>query len=106
MNGANDLTADLMAKYQLLKDGKLDLKQAKQIANLSGKIIHCAKSHLLYNIFMERKQAIPFFEGTVPALAGRKARSGSARSANRATASLKDSGRSKATATSRNKPRS
>lgn len=67
MKGANDLTADLMAKYDLLKDGKLDLKQAKQIANLSGKIINSAKSQLLYNIFMERKQTIPFFEDAVSA---------------------------------------
>lgn len=62
MKGANDLTADLLEKYELLKDGKLDLKQAKQISNLSGKIIHAAKSQLLYNIFMERRQRIPFFE--------------------------------------------
>jgi len=62
MKGANDLTQDLLTKYEQLQNGTLDIKQAKQIANIAGKIIGSAKSQLLYNIYMERKEPIPFFE--------------------------------------------
>lgn len=72
MKGANDLTQDLLKKYEQLQDGTLDIKQAKQIANIAGKIIGSAKSQLLYNIYMERKEPIPFFEEAKKLSEGKK----------------------------------
>lgn len=58
----SDLIKDLSLAYGLLRDRKLELPEAKEIANLGGKLIKAASIQLKYNQYMKTNDAIPFLE--------------------------------------------
>lgn len=59
----SDLIKDLSSAYELLRDRKMELTEAKEIANLSGKLIKAASLQLNYNQYMKSSEEIPFLEG-------------------------------------------
>ena len=58
------LRRDLQDCYNQLRTGKIGLREAKEIANLAGKIVSSAKAQLDYNITVGKAdKEIDFFEG-------------------------------------------
>ena len=58
----SDLIKDLSLAYSLLRDRKMELPEAKEIANLGGKLIKAASIQLKYNQYMKNNDTIPFLE--------------------------------------------
>lgn len=57
------LRHDLQDCYNQLRKGKMGLREAKEYANLAGKMISSAKAQLDYNITIGKPdKAIDFFE--------------------------------------------
>lgn len=56
------LIKDLSIAYEQLRSKKIDLAEAKEIANLSGKLIKGATAQLNYNELMKSLTPIEFFE--------------------------------------------
>ena len=56
------LRDELVDSFIKLKNNTMDYKQAKEITNMSGKIIMSSKVELDYNKFMRNKKSIPFLE--------------------------------------------
>jgi len=56
------LRDDLLLVYNDMRNGNLGLDEAKQAANVSGKIMASAKSEMEYNKMIQSKNRIPFFE--------------------------------------------
>jgi len=62
MNVKN-LRDDLIRVYEQLKSGEIGIDEAKQLANVSGKIMATAKSQMEYNKMTgNKKNAISFME--------------------------------------------
>ena len=57
-----DLRDDLVKVYQDLRAGKLGTNEAKQAANVSGKILSTAKAQMEYNKMVQSKSRIKFLE--------------------------------------------
>ena len=57
-----DLRDSLLESFEALKEGKLKTKEAKEITNMSGKIILSAKVELDYNKFMKLGRKIDFLD--------------------------------------------
>lgn len=57
-----DLIKDLSTAYELLRDREIELTEAKEIANIGGKLIKAASIQLKYNQYMKNGEAIPFLE--------------------------------------------
>ena len=57
-----ELRNDLIDSYEQLKDGKMSLRDAKERANLAGKIMGSAKLQLEYNTYAKRQEKISFLE--------------------------------------------
>ena len=57
-----DLRNDLIEVYEKLRSGKIGVDEAKQAANVSGKIMSTAKSQMEYNKMTGRKDVIDFME--------------------------------------------
>jgi hypothetical protein len=57
-----DLRNNLLDAFEDLKSGKLKTKDAKELTNLSGKIIMSAKVELDYNKFMRNEKQIDFLD--------------------------------------------
>ena len=57
-----DLRKDLLVVYDQLREGKLGMNEAKQAANIAGKIISTAKTQIEYNKMVQSKSRIPFLE--------------------------------------------
>lgn len=57
-----DLRNDLLRIYTDLRSGKIGLREAKEQANVSGKIISSAKLQLEYNNFTKSASRIEFLE--------------------------------------------
>lgn len=62
----SDLIKDLSQAYELLRDRKMELPEAKEVANLGGKLIKAASIQLKYNQYMKNNDVIPFLEGGKP----------------------------------------
>lgn len=62
INTANDLRGDLLIVYQSLRDGDIGLREAKERANVAGKILSSAKLQLEYNAYTKSDAKIPFLE--------------------------------------------
>lgn len=60
MKNIKDLRDELLSSFEALKSGKLKTKDAKELTNLSGKIILSAKVELDYNKFMKLDRKIDF----------------------------------------------
>lgn len=57
------LRDDMLDVYNQLREGNIGLRQAREVANMSGKIISSAKAQLEYNQVVGKPDAkIPFFE--------------------------------------------
>jgi hypothetical protein len=59
-----ELRNDLIESYEQLKGGKMSLRDAKERANLAGKIMGSAKLQLEYNVYAKRQTKIKFLEAT------------------------------------------
>ena len=57
-----DLREDLVKVYQDLRAGKLGTTEAKQSANVAGKILSTAKAQMEYNKMVQSKERIKFME--------------------------------------------
>ena len=57
-----DLTNDLVGNYENLVKGLITEKRAKEVSNMSGKIINSCKTQLEYNIFMKLNKKIAFLD--------------------------------------------
>lgn len=57
-----ELTADLGRVYSELRERKIEIKEASEIANIAGKIINGAKAEMMYRIARKEKPSIPFFD--------------------------------------------
>lgn len=62
INRMADLISDLSLAYESLRSGSLGLNEAKEIANLAGKLIKGASVQLKYNQYMKVTEPIPFLE--------------------------------------------
>lgn len=62
MKNIKDLREELIDLFDLLKEGKIKTRDAKEIINCSGKIILSAKTELDYNKYVGKKQVIGFLE--------------------------------------------
>ena len=57
------LRNDLMDVYNQLREGNIGLRQAREVANMAGKVVSSAKAQLDYNQTVGKPDAtIPFFE--------------------------------------------
>lgn len=62
INNISDLIKDLSLAYESLREKQLSLSEAKEIANLGGKLIKAASIQLKYNQYMKSNDSIPFLE--------------------------------------------
>lgn len=58
----SDLIKDMSLAYELLRDKNMSLNEAKEIANLGGKLIKAASVQLKYNQYMKVNEPIEFLE--------------------------------------------
>ena len=57
-----ELIHDLSAVYAKLREKEIPLNEAKEIANMAGKIIKATAVQLQYNEYMQNKAEIDFCE--------------------------------------------
>jgi hypothetical protein len=62
MNNVKELRDELIKSFNDLKSGKIKAKDAKELTNISGKILMSAKIELDYNKYLDRKEVIDFLE--------------------------------------------
>lgn len=62
MNNIKELRDELIKSFNDLKSGKIKAKDAKELTNISGKILISAKIQLDYNKHLDRKEVIDFLE--------------------------------------------
>jgi len=58
-----DLRLEMIDVFEKVKSNEIELKQAKELANIAGKIIGNAKAQLEYNKFVGSKARIKFYVG-------------------------------------------
>lgn len=56
------LREDLIKVYENLRSGNLGTNEAKQAANVAGKILSTAKAQMEYNKMVQSKKKIKFLE--------------------------------------------
>lgn len=56
------LRNNLLNTYDQLRAGTIGLREAKEQANVAGKILSSSKQQLEYNAMMKSGKTIPFFE--------------------------------------------
>jgi len=65
MKNVNELRDNLSETFEGLRTGTVDVKAAKELANLAGKMINSAKVQLEYHAMRkEKKQKITFLHST------------------------------------------
>ena len=57
-----ELRDEMIKSFNDLKSGKIKAKDAKELTNISGKILMSAKIELDYNKYLDRKEIIEFLE--------------------------------------------
>ena len=57
-----DLRDSLLEVYDKIRTGKIGIREAKENANVAGKIISTAKLQLEYNAYMKTQSKISFLE--------------------------------------------
>jgi len=62
MDNIKVLRDELISTFTKLKAGKIGLNEAKELANVSGKIISSAKLQMEYNKYAQSKKAIKFLD--------------------------------------------
>ena len=58
-----DLRIEMLDLFEKVKNNEVDLKTAKEMSNIAGKVIGNAKAQLEYNKFVGTKSKIAFFQG-------------------------------------------
>lgn len=58
------LRDDLITVYNGLRNNEIAVKEAKEFANISGKILGSAKLQLEYNAYMKNERAIKFLDSS------------------------------------------
>jgi len=62
INNATELREDMLAIYEKIKSGQIDLKTAKELNNCAGKIINSAKVQVEYAVVRNEKPDIEFLK--------------------------------------------
>lgn len=62
MQNIEELRSSLLENYENLKAGKIEIKPAKELANIAGKIINTLRVQLDYNTLTGNTEKIPFLE--------------------------------------------
>jgi hypothetical protein len=62
MENVKQLRDELILTYENLKAGKMGIREAKEYANVCGKIMSSAKLELMYNVYVKSGNKIPFLE--------------------------------------------
>ncbi len=62
MKNVVELRDDLLKVYTQMRSGKLGIDEAKQAANVAGKIMSTAKAQMEYKKMIQSKERIPFME--------------------------------------------
>lgn len=57
-----DLRVDLLDIYGKLRNGEIGIREAKETANVAGKVLSSAKLQLEYNTHTKSDAKIPFLE--------------------------------------------
>lgn len=57
-----DLRTDLLQSYEQIKSGEMKVDQAKEVANIAGKVLKSCKLQLDYYRQMDYKNKIDFLE--------------------------------------------
>lgn len=62
MKNITELRENLSDNYELMKEGKMQVKLGKELANVAGKIINSLKVELEYNSMVDKKRKIDYLE--------------------------------------------
>lgn len=62
MKNVIELREELINVFEKIKSKEIDLKQAKELTNVAGKIINSAKLELEYDQFLGNKSKIKFLQ--------------------------------------------
>ena len=57
-----ELRESLLEVYDKLRDGEMGIREAKEQANVAGKIIQSAKLQVEYNAYMKSQAKIAFLD--------------------------------------------
>lgn len=57
-----ELRESLLEVYDKLRDGEMGIREAKEQANVAGKIIQSAKLQVEYNAYMKSQATIAFLD--------------------------------------------
>lgn len=57
-----ELRESLLEVYDKLRDGEMGIREAKEQANVAGKIIQSAKLQVEYNAYMKTQSRIAFLD--------------------------------------------
>lgn len=60
ISNVGSLIKDLSTAYEDLRSKKMELGEAKEVANMAGKLIKAASLQLKYNQYMKIAEPIPF----------------------------------------------
>ena len=62
----SDLVSDLSLAYSQVRDRLIPTDEAREVANIAGKLIKAATSQLKYQEFLDDKTPIAFFKNIAP----------------------------------------
>lgn len=62
MQNISELRKSLLENYEQIKDGSMDLKMGKELANTAGKVLTSVKLELEYNQYIGAKEEIDFLK--------------------------------------------
>jgi hypothetical protein len=62
MQNITDLRKSLSDNYQQMKDGKMEIKEGKELSNCAGKIIQSLKVELEYQTLLGIKKEIEYLK--------------------------------------------
>jgi hypothetical protein len=62
MQNIEELRSSLIENYEKLKAREIEIKPAKELANIAGKIINTLRVQLDYNTLTGNTEKIPFLE--------------------------------------------
>ena len=65
MKNVNELIEGLSANWDAVSADKMDLKKAKELSNIAGKLLKAASSTMAYDVHMGYNTKIDFFEKPV-----------------------------------------
>lgn len=63
IENVTDLRNDLMDVYNAVRNKEIGLSEAKEVANVAGKILSSCKVQMEYNKYVGSKDSIHFLQG-------------------------------------------